>query len=258
MTVPAGGAVFEIPPASQPAAGRSSNLFRIQDGWKGTFMSRLVAIAICSIGFLALGGCVSTRNVPLKSDSLASREGGTIMLSYREKPAFAASTAGKAVFGVMGAFAAIGAGNQLVKDNNVPDPAEFIGAQLLGDVAALNGLKLGPKSTVVASSTDTAQLAKLYRNADVLLDVQTVNWSLGYFPTDWNSYRVMYSAKARIIETRSGKLLAESFCARIPDKTADAPSYDQLTSNNAAGLKAELTKAAQHCLGEFRSKLLGT
>ena len=109
-----------------------------------------------------------------------------------------------------------------------------------------------------ASKTgDTSSLAKLYGDSDVLLDVQTVGWGFSYFPTDWNSYRVTYNAKARVIETRGGKLLAEASCVRVPENGPEAPSYDQLTSNGAAGLKAELKKAAEQCVVEFRSKLLG-
>jgi hypothetical protein len=218
-------------------------------------MSRLLLIGI---SLLAFAGCVSTKNVPLKAGALSTREGGTLVLSSREKPTFSASTAGKAAFGMIGVLAEISAGNQLVRDNNIADPAEYIGTQLMADLAALNNLKIASRSSVVASNTaDTAGLANLYAGADVLLDVQTMSWNFIYFPTDWNSYRVNYSARARIIETRDRKLVAEAFCSRIPEKTPDAPSYEQLTANGAAGLKAELMKSAQHCLDEFRNTLLG-
>jgi hypothetical protein len=204
-----------------------------------------------------LAGCASTKTVTLKSDALRGHEGGTVAVSSHEKPGFVAMTAGKAAFGMLGAMAMISAGNQIVSDNQIADPAENIGSQLVADLAALNTLKISSKAPAVAKTGDTSALAKLYGDSDVLLDVQTVGWGFSYFPTDWNSYRVTYNAKARVIETRGGKLLAEASCVRVPENGPEAPSYDQLTSNGAAGLKAELKKAAEQCLGEFRSKLLG-
>ena len=66
--------------------------------------------------------------------------------------------------------------------------------------------------------------------------VRTVNWSFAYFPTDWNSYRVIYSAKLRLTDTRNRKVLAEGFCARIPEKSDSAPGYEELLADQEEGL----------------------
>jgi hypothetical protein len=213
-------------------------------------------LCILAVSLAALAGCVSTKTIPLKRDMLAERQGGTATTSVRDKPAFSAMTAGKAMFGVMGAAAMISAGNELIRSNSVNDPAVYIGDKLLADLANANALSVVDKNGAIADTNEPAKLSKLYPHADVLLDVQTVNWSLAYFPTDWNSYRVIYSVKVRLIDTKKSKVMAEGFCARVPDKADNAPSYDQLVADSAAGLKRELAIAADYCVNELRAKVL--
>ncbi len=86
--------------------------------------------------------------------------------------------------------------------------------------------------------------------------MQTINWSFGYFPTDWNSYRVMYSAKAQLLERSTGKVVAEGFCSRVPEATEDAPSHETLLADNAAVLKRELNLAADECIATLKATML--
>lgn len=215
-------------------------------------MLRSVAIVI---GLVLLSGCASTKVVPLQEKDLASLQGGTVTTSTREKPGFGAMTAGKAMFGAIGAVAMIAKGNEIVKENDVEDPAAYIAQELAKGFADANEMTVVSTEGVIASGTKPAELAKAYPDADVLLDVQTVNWSFGYFPTDWNSYRVMYSAKVRVIDTKRRKLLAEGFCSRVPEHADNAPSHDQLLADRAAVLKQELAAAADHCISTFRNEV---
>lgn len=209
------------------------------------------------VGALALSGCVSTKNVKADMAQLRSAAPATVTVSARKRPDFAAMTAGKAAFGMVGALAMISAGNTLVEENGVEDPAGYIAAQLSQRLSESLGVRSVDNGGTLADTAKAAELARLYRNADLLLDVQTVNWSFVYFPTDWNSYRVIYSAKLRLIDTRTGKLQAEGFCARVPEYSDAAPSRDALLADRAAGLKSELKVAADHCIGEFQAKVFG-
>jgi hypothetical protein len=202
-----------------------------------------------------LSGCVSTKTVAVDRGVLAGFHGASIVTSQREKPSFAANTAGKAMFGAIGAVAAISSGNALVRDNEIPDPAVHIRDALLTDLLRDEGLTKVDNSATT-DTMDVAQLAKQYSNADLVLDIQTINWSFWYFPTDFSHYKVMYSAKLRLIDTKHAKLIADSFCARIPEKTPDAPTRAELLDDNAAGLKKQLAMAADYCVNEFRSKAL--
>lgn len=152
----------------------------------------------------------------------------------------------------------ISAGNEIIRKNDVQDPAIGIRDTLLADFAARQGLKVVPAngdSLVPAMATDVKRIIKANPGADLLLDVQTVNWSFAYFPTDWNSYRVIYSVKVRLIDAKVGKTIAEGFCQRFPEKTADAPSRDQLLADNAARLKETLNVHGGQCLAELQAKV---
>lgn len=213
-------------------------------------------LGVLAISVALLTGCVSTKIIPLESGAIAARKGGTIMASARHKPDFGAMTAGKAMFGMIGAAAMISAGNEIVRANGIEDPAGYIGDRLLADLASAHVLNVKQRNGLLADTNEPAKLAALYPDTDLVLDVQTVNWSFGYFPADWNSYRVIYSVKLRLLDTKKGKMVAEGFCARIPENTDSAPSHEQLLADNAALIKRELATAADYCISELRSKVL--
>lgn len=218
---------------------------------------KMVAISMLAVSSL-LTGCVSTKNVKVDVEALRADQPATVTVSARKKPDFAAVTAGKAAIGgLIGALAMINAGNDIVEENGVEDPANYIGAELAKSLAESLGVQPVENGGKLADSGKPGDLAKLYGNAHLLLDVQTVNWSFGYFPTDWNNYRVIYSAKLRLVDTRTGKLRAEGFCARVPEKSDGAPSRDQLLADGAALLKSELKVAADYCIGQFKANVLG-
>jgi hypothetical protein len=218
----------------------------------------MMRLAVLVVSVVALAGCVSTKNVPIRPERLANLSGSTIAVTTREKPSFAATTAGKASFGLIGAAAMVSAGNNIVQKNAVGDPAGAIARELAEGFASAHGLTVVPATGGVARSTSPSELSRQYTGADLLMDVQTTNWGFAYFPSDWNNYRVLYHAKARLIDTKTRKTLAEGFCSRVPEKTADAPSYDALLADSAARLKQELEAAADYCVSEFRTKMLGT
>jgi hypothetical protein len=64
-----------------------------------TFQGRALIMLLALCG---LGGCVSTKIVPVDHQALSGLHGGTVVVSQREKPSFAANTAGKMMFGVVG------------------------------------------------------------------------------------------------------------------------------------------------------------
>jgi len=210
----------------------------------------LPLIALC-----ILSGCVSTKIAPVDRTVLSGFHGGSMVIAQREKPSFSAATAGKAAFALIGAAAMISSGNAIVRENEIPDPAVHIGQTLASDLVNDDALTL-VQSTSTAETMDIARLAKEYAAADLLLDVQTINWSFVYFPTNWAHYRVIYSAKLRLIDTRHAKLIADGFCGHVPEETADAPTRDELLQNGAARLKQELTTAADYCINEFRTRVL--
>ncbi len=204
---------------------------------------------------IILSGCVSTKNIPIDPDRVSKNKPETILITNRDKPDFAAETAGKAMFAMFGVAAMISAGNEIVRKNSIEDPAHLIGSELISDLSKKYHLKIIDSEEVVDSSKKDKILG-IYHDSDWILDIETINWSIGYFPSDWDNYHVIYSAKLRLFDSRSKSLIAEGFCSRAPDQNESSPTYNQLLENNAEIIKSELNIAARYCINVFKLKVL--
>jgi hypothetical protein len=225
---------------------------------EGSQMNRNAKTIVLAMGcLLSLEACVSTRTTGVSNDSASTMHGKSVVVSQRTKPDFSAMTAGKMMFGLLGAAAMISAGNKIVADNNIEDPAPFVADQLRQALENKYGLVTAGGTAPLADSTDTRKLASLYSPGDFVLDVQTVNWSFLYRP-NLTHYRVLYSVKVRLIETHGAKLLAEAFCYRKDDDDKNPPTHEELLADQAALLKTRLHDHAAECTGELTNKLLGT
>ena len=222
-------------------------------------------LAIIIIGSLVFVGCVSTKNVPVAASDIDDLRNHTVAVPKRKVPDFGAftadKTAGQAVFGLIGgiagAVATISEGNRIVRENEIEDPANYISQQLLS--ALSDTYQMTPIDTVSPEleSEEVDDISRVFEAADYVLDVRTINWSFWYFPSDWNNYRVMYSSKLRLIDTKKSVAIAEGFCSRFPEEDEDAPSYDELLFNNARRLKDELKISADYCVDYFKKEILG-
>lgn len=209
----------------------------------------------CSVVLFGLTGCVSTKSIPIDQSTASNLRDKTLALSASDKPDFAATTAGKATFGLMGALAMIDAGNRIVDEYDIADPAIFL-AEEMSKVIKDRNLVTVKMPVHATNENDVKVLANEHAESDFLLDVRTVNWGYSYFPMDWNNYAVNYSAKVRLIETAKAEIRAEAFCGYVDERHDDSPSHDELLENQAERLKEELHVAATECLAILRSKLL--
>lgn len=201
-------------------------------------------------------GCANIQKIPLNADASAALSKQAIVPVTRAKPDFAAITPGKAAFAMLGAIAMISAGNDLVKVNDIEDPANAISLGLLQELQSARAARPISPAVLVDGDEPEKLVAAAKGTAKYVLDVQTINWSLGYFPTDWTHYRVMYVAKARLIDAESKKVVAEGKCVRVPDSNKNAPSYDELVDNQAQRLKKELQIAAVGCVQSLKADML--
>jgi len=217
---------------------------------KSTIKKIVATFSVLSCGLLA--SCVSTQDAPLANGKILQQK--QTVTAKRETPSFAAMTPGKASFGMIGAAAMLSSGNGIVRDNNVEDPANWISKELAAGIQKKYGTRLAGTRDVTDESP--AAIAKACSDADYVLDVRTINWSFVYFPVNWGTYRVIYSAKLRLIDCKTGKVIAEGFHARIPEKSPQSPSYDDLVNRQASGLKRELQIGAAECLNYFKYNIL--
>src|SRR5688572_25120486 len=191
----------------------------------------------------------------MEASSADALRGKEVALAERKRPDFTAMTADKAAFGAIGAAAMISTGNDLVKQHGIEDPAVYIGESLASALGSRYSIRRSPKGAPVLTD-EAADLAKAASGVDLALDVRTLGWAFAYYPTSWARYRVIYNARLRLVDTKTGKVLAEGLCARAPEQTTASPSYNELLANNAERLKQELRAAADYCVSEFKTKTL--
>jgi hypothetical protein len=208
------------------------------------------AVAIATV----LSGCVSA---PTKSlDSSSNLQGKHVVVTQYAKPDFSAMTPGKAAFGVFGAMAMISAGNDLVKSENIEDPAIEISEHLASDMESKRSATVLPASHAIATDDNPASLVKTYPGADVILDVKTINWMYNYYPSQWGKYHVTYAARVRLIDGKTGALVAQHLCKIDPTDPNDPPTNDALRADHAALLKQFLHKAANSCVNDVEQHAL--
>lgn len=210
----------------------------------------------CAVAAIAamLVGCapVATKSI----NSSAGLQGRRLAITSHPIPDFSAGTAGKAMFAMVGAIAMIHAGNEMVRQDQIEDPAIHIGQRLSMDLAKTQGVTVLPSNGLVATSDDAATLIKTYPGADLLLDVKTYAWSYIYYPTKWGSYRVNYDANVRLLDGKSGEVIAQQTCKIDPTDPNNPPTLDALRANRSALLKQLLSKAADTCVENVEQQVL--
>lgn len=214
-------------------------------------------LATLSLASVFASGCTTVRQQPIDAKAGSSLKGQTVAATvHGTKPDFAAMTSTKAAFALIGAVVAISEGNKLVAASNIDDPAAGISSALS---LALQD-RYGAQAVQPAIKTNGEEIAQVVAAvgsaANYVVDVRTINWSLNYFATDWTHYRLIYSARARLIDTKTQQVVAEGLCKRIPETNEGAPTYDEMVGNNAARLKKELAVAAQTCVDSLKKDML--
>jgi hypothetical protein len=213
------------------------------------------ALVFSALSIVLISGCTTVNKQALAPTSTALLKDQTVTHTVRKKPDFAASTPAKATFAVIGALAAISEGNDLVAANRIDDPADAIAAGLSQALAANHGTRV-VSPPIAVNGDDVNQIAATAKGkARFVVDVQTFNWGLIYFPTDWTHYRIMYAAKARLIDVESNMVISEGLCKQMAETNANAPTYNQLTGNGAALLKKELGRYAGACVKSLKKEM---
>lgn len=197
---------------------------------------------------VATSACTTIQHMPMSAESSSKLQGKSLAITQYPMPDFAAFTAGKAAFGLLGSLAMISEGNSIIRENGIDDPARKISRDLAGLLVATRAMQLKPRSVVEASSDEIGTLVSLYPGADYLLDVKTFGWMFSYYPTDWARYKVTYSARLRLIETSNKRVVAETLCRGAQGDDQNPPTKDQLLENQAALLKTYFDRAADSCV----------
>lgn len=191
--------------------------------------------------------CAKEKMLPLSEADATRLTGKTLVVTRHAKPSFAAMTAGKASFGLFGAAAMVSAGNALVRDNDIADPADVIEAQLAPALAKAYGLALVPTAQRMQASDKPKLIAASQADADFVLDIRTGGWGFFYYATEWGKYWVPYSAQVQLIDAKSGVLLANMACNGGTNKHPNPPTKDAMLAERAQLLKDITTGLAWTC-----------
>lgn len=218
--------------------------------------SFLLGVLLVSVA-LASSGCVTTKNVAVARGEAPRFADARLAVASRPMPDFADFKASNAMLGAVGGIGSVFSGNDLIRKNHVPDPAARLADSLA--VHCIETLKLqaavaAPRHQV--DGTDVEEIAQPFAGqADLVLDVQTVNWMCSYLPLNWARYQVQYSVKVRLIDVAGRKKIAEGFFVWRTPKD-NALSYDELFDNGAAGFKGQVDQAATAAIAHFKANVL--
>lgn len=216
-------------------------------------MKQLISASLC----MMLIGCASVSTQRLTEDTLTLLDGKSVTLVPRKSPSFVAMTSGKGMFAVAGVGAAAAAGNNLVQEKQIEDPAVVIGESFAQDLQSRHGVKVAGHSLSQADSADIGEIVKLAEGSDYALDVATNGWSYMYDGFKFSDYFVGYSSKMRLIDVATRNVVASGFCIYDAKKAGKiAVSHDRLMENDAAYIKQELADAADLCVQQFKSEIL--
>ena len=218
-----------------------------------------VASALLAIAFLT--SCVSTKNVPLAAGDRAAMRGKTLVASRRNMPAFgvikpesmALAGLGGAIGGAIAGGIAESQGKEQVVMHHLPIPEETITTPVQKNLVTKTGARSLPVPSSWVADDNAQSIAAQYRPADYVLDIRTTGWMGGDYPFTVSKYFIAYSAKMRLIEVASGRVIAEGFQSYQSNDKAHAPNFAGIYANDAAFLRAETKKGTDAAIRNFSS-----
>ena len=202
---------------------------------------------------LAAGASAKEKLVPLSETDAAALRGKTVALTVHKRPSFTAGTAGKATFGLFGAGAMIAAGNKLVDENGVQDPAVLVRDQLVRLLRDTYGANVLEVDTQATEATKPKEIAALHPQSDYVLDVRSTGWMFFYYPSDWNSYWVNYTVQSQLVDAKNARQVSNMACRADTRKSPVRPSREQLIDD-----KAQLLKDVTQHLGWICTQMFAT
>ncbi|MHB8473731.1 MAG: hypothetical protein ACYDC8_12975 [Gammaproteobacteria bacterium] len=196
--------------------------------------------------------------VRVTDDNVKALQGAQVRVVHFEPADFAIMTTTNMTFGPIGAVAAVKEGNAMVREDGIDDPSAYIGhalAERLGQTYHFAAVSDVSQSQSVKA--DDPAYAKALGHDGLVIDVRSYMWSFIYYPTHWTKYKALYSARARIIDVKTGAVIGQQTC-QVKDGDADsAPGYDELTANKGQVLKEQIRKAADTCVMQIADKIPG-
>lgn len=220
-------------------------------------MRNLAGLTVLTLVVTFLSACAPAP-IKLTTDTAQSLKGAHVQVVHFDAADFAIFTTTNATFGPIGMVTAVSEGNAMVREDGIDDPSAYIGhslAERLGKTYQFSGITDLPQPH--STKDDDPAYASSVAHDGLVIDVRSYMWSFIYFPTHWGKYQPLYSARARIIDAKTGVVVGQQIC-QIKDSDSDtAPTYDELVADKGAILKEQIRKAADACVTQIADKILG-
>jgi hypothetical protein len=192
--------------------------------------------------------------------STQSAAGGPVVawVKHVKPPTLVDTTAASAGFAMIGALAAISAGQAIVEKDNIEDPSHELAKAIATAYAASHGGVvadapiLSDKEMLRASPE---ALSKAATGARYVIDVDPPAMNIIYFSFDWIHYDMLYGDVVRVIDTSNGKIIAHANCFIRSEKKPGLPTHGELLANEGALLKALIARKADACLVKLKQNL---
>jgi hypothetical protein len=211
-------------------------------------MKNVVLLVAC----MFVGNAVAKdKMLPLPQTATAGLQGKTLVVTRHKVPPYTAMTAGKAGFALLGAGFMIAEGNKIIRENEVPDPAALLEAQLAPAIAKHYGMQIKPATIAMIDVEKPKQIAATQMDSDYILDIRSGGWMSSYYPGDWAKYWILYSVQVQLINAKDGTLVSNMACNASTNKHPNSPGKDQMYAN-----KAQLFKDVSNAHGWTCMKLL--
>jgi hypothetical protein len=221
-------------------------------------------VSVCGLalsGAVLAAACTSTAPSRLSSTQRAAIEGKYVLLQQPASSQFALISSSSTIAGALDPFTAGAnsvkaskAGNTIVEQDHLVDPATVIGPALLAELVSTYGMKPIQGNGLPATSSRSTTPPT---GADFVLSVEVSSWSTMYLLTSLSHYGVMLAARGKIVDGATAKVLREGRCIIRPRDQSDAPTFTELMENDGVRLRAEVDYATQACVEALKHSVVG-
>lgn len=201
-------------------------------------------------------GCAAIPTQSVSDQSMVAWKGKSVAVTSRPRPSMVMMTAGKGAFGPLGVAAGVSAGNALVKEDKIPDPASSVADDLLRIAERQYGVVPASLPPATVDTRDVAELAKAGKGADLLFDVESLGQGINYYPTDWSHYWLMSGLILRVIDVHTGAVVGEAVCRQNSQHQPNPPNKKELLANEGQVLKSMIAAQSNACRDQFADQVL--
>jgi len=145
-------------------------------------------------------------------------------------------------------------GKDLMEKNKVDDLSRQLAVRL-GD--ELKGALPSLMPASAAPASDDIETLKKSGLRPVVLDVRSAG-NIIYYPSNWARYRLIYAARARLVNTDDGTVMWQGFCKlQGPEDPAQSPTLEEIEAPDGNVYRRMITDAVAACATELGKQFRG-